>query len=131
MHEGNEASATPRTRRIVDQLNPFVLQVLQGAFDIIDPESDVVETFAPPLYVAHQSAVLTRRSYELQGAVAERQHRFLDSLFLDPFPGGPVQPPDLVEVGEGLVEVAHSQGDMVYPFEHVGIVPWMHPSDAG
>ncbi len=131
MDESNEASTTPRARRIVDELNPFVLQVLQGPFDIIDPESDVVEAFPSSLDVAHQSAVFTRRGYELKAAVAECQHRFLDSLFLDPFPVGLGQPPDLVEVGERLIEVAHRQGDMVYSFEHVGIVPWMHPSDAG
>lgn len=113
MDEGDLGSPPTDTGGFVHETDPFAPQMVESVLDRGHRVGDMVKTRPVPGKKTPHRRVRAERSNELHERPAERDHCFLDTLFLD----------DLAEewlhvvltpvLGDRLVEVRHGNCNMI------------------
>lgn len=118
MYERDHVTATARTRLFVDQGRTLFFEFGEFAGKVVDLISDVVKSLTVSLDKARNGAVGRRRGEELEKAIAEREHRFLDSLVLDALTVCHLETPDLFVVADRVIEICYRERDVFDPRKH-------------
>lgn len=122
MDECHHVPTPPRPRRLVDQGDPPLLELLQSGGEILHLVGDVMEPFPAALQEASHGRVGARRTQQLQIGLTERQHGLFDALVSDDLPMGNLEAPHGRIVLHGGIEVGDRDGDVFDLSEHPGIL---------
>lgn len=121
MHERDPRSPAANTRLLVYQANTLGLQVIEGGIDVGDGVGNMVHTLAARTDELADRRIPAERLQQLNMGASDGNHRLLNSLALDDLSMNRLHPVLAPVLGQGRVQIANGDPDMVdIDEEHAG-----------
>lgn len=114
----HEITASADSRFLVYQARPCLGEARESAFEILDLETDMVDSLATFLKESGYTGAVFDRRDELHGALSDGKLGHLYSLVFDNLSVNHFEPEEVLPMGDGGVEVTDDNSEVIDFTQH-------------